>query len=80
MDSQFDVGSFAPGSAATVNVRLARNAQSAGGGPGTQFEILFSPANLSNVEGMEMWVDVDNERTDEDKSGCVACMKLINWT
>ena len=76
MDPEFDVGSFAPGSA-TVNVRLTRNVQVAEAG--TQFEILFSPANLSDVDGMEMWVDVDNERTDEDDSGCVVCMTLINW-
>ena len=79
MDSQFDVGGFAPGSA-TVDVRITRNVRNAGEGSGTQFEVLYSPADLSNVDGLEMWVDVDKERTDGDEASCVACMKIINWT
>merc|ERR1719402_2018354 len=76
MDPQFDVGGFAPGSA-TVDVRITRNVRNAGDGSGTQFEVLYSPADLSNVDGLEMWVDVDKERTDGYESSCVACMKII---
>ena len=78
MDSQFDVGGFAPGSA-TVDARITRNVRNAGDGQGTQFEVLFSPTDITNVDGLEMWVDADTERKDGDESSCVACMKLINF-
>ena len=41
MDSQFDVGGFAPDSA-TADVRITRNVRNAEDDAGTQFEVLYA--------------------------------------
>ena len=77
MDADFDVADFGQ-IPSVVTVQLQRTVRS-NLEEGTQFEILYSPLNITNIEGLEMWVDAEEvaEGKKNDGSACVACMKLL---
>jgi len=75
MDPDFDVGAFGQ-NPSTVSIQLVRTVQQKLA-ESTEFEILFSPLEITDLEGLQMWVEEEEatRREDSDAESCVACVK-----
>jgi len=75
MDPDFDVGAFGQ-NPSTVSIQLVRTVQQKLA-ESTEFEILFSPLEITDLEGLQMWVEEEEatRREDSHAESCVACVK-----